>query len=228
MHAQRAGGIGARAHQAAVESAGAHRDGGGGIAADLAGDIDRGAASDGAVDAAVGHRNGAFHDHQVLAFFLFHHAVEHLDRRVRRARHDDFVILPGKEIEDDVGDFRMARSKHRLRASRAVLKLQPDQHRLSRLCRRRRRSARDSARAWPACASVALQNFTSWRRVMPRLLSALARSYSLRAFRTSRQTGMLRSCRRSSFSRPSWSSQSSHWSKPAPVMAEASMISISG
>ena len=47
------------------------------------------------------------------------------------------VVFPGQEIENDVGDIRMARSQHGLRASGAVLELEPDQHGFLRLADRR-------------------------------------------------------------------------------------------
>ena len=84
LHAQRAGRIRVRAHQAAVERAGAHRHGRRGVAADFLGDIDARASADGAVDAAIRRRNRAFHHHQVLALFLFHHAIERRVRVIRR------------------------------------------------------------------------------------------------------------------------------------------------
>jgi hypothetical protein len=40
-------------------------------------------------------------------------------------RHDRFVVFPGEQVKDDIGNRRVARAKHRFCISGAVLKFQP-------------------------------------------------------------------------------------------------------
>ena len=84
--------------------------------------------ADGAVDPVIGRGNRALDDHQVLAFIFLDDAIEHGVGVIARAGHDHLVVLPGKQVENDVGDIRVARSQHGFRASGAILELQPDQH----------------------------------------------------------------------------------------------------
>lgn len=94
-------------------------------------------------------------NHQVFALFLLHYALECGFGLVARSRHDDFVVLPGQEIEHDLQHRWVAGTQDGLGIASAVLKLQSDQHRflgflqrgdhLGDAARRQRQSGRHKA-----------------------------------------------------------------------------------
>ncbi len=82
----------------------------------------------GAVDAVVRRGDGALDHGDILALVLAHDAFQGGFRLLARTRHDDLVILPGQQIEDEFGHGGVAGAQHRFGVARAILELQPDEH----------------------------------------------------------------------------------------------------
>ncbi len=102
-------GFGRRRREAAEGGAGADRDRGRRVAADLAGDLEGRPAADRAVGAVGPGRDRALDDGDVLALVVLDGLGEVLLGLVAGGRHDRLVVVDREHVEDDLGD-RRARS----------------------------------------------------------------------------------------------------------------------
>ena len=131
--AERAGRIRRRRRDAAERGAGSDRDRGHRSAADLTGDLERRLAADRAVGAVLARRDRPLDDGDVLPGVIVDGLGEVLLGLVPGGRHDRLVVVDRERVEHDLRDGRAARPQERLGVAGAVLKLEPDEHRLLRL-----------------------------------------------------------------------------------------------
>lgn len=132
-HTQCAGGVGRGRGNAAKCRAGPDRDGGGGVAADLARNADRRLSADRAIGAVGAGRNGALHHRDVAAGPLLDRFIPVFLGLAPRCRHDRLVVVHRQQVENHFGCRRAAGSQEGFGVPRAVLEFQPDQHRFLRL-----------------------------------------------------------------------------------------------
>ncbi len=167
-YADRAGGVRRRPLRAAIERTGADGDYRRGIPANLLRDIQSRAAADRAISGVAG-GNRTFHDRQVFAGVLMHHAIQNGVGLLAGRRHDGLVIFPREKREHQLSNRWMARAQHRFRVAGAILQLQPYQHRPALLfqgCRNLCRRARGQTQH--GCHRPAkLQKFSSWDSIAP-------------------------------------------------------------
>ena len=131
-------GFGDAAGNAAEGRARPDGDGGGGAAADLAGDVERRPAADRAIRAVGAGRNRALDDGDVAAGPSLTVVVQVLLGLVAGGGHDRLVVVDRQHVEDDLGRRRAAGPQEGLGVARAVLELEPDEHGLLRLLDRPR------------------------------------------------------------------------------------------
>ena len=98
----RAGGVGGRGGEAAIGGAGPHGDGGQGIVADLAGDLQGRSAADATVGAVILRRDGPLHHDDVLASPLLDGLGLGLLGLVTGGGHDGLRIIDREDVEDDL------------------------------------------------------------------------------------------------------------------------------
>ncbi len=160
--ANRARRVWRRGGHAAPGSAGAYRNDRSRTRSRLASKLKRGLAADLAINTAVLHGNGAFDHEQILALVLLHRGLLGGLDLVAGGGEQRLVVVERDDIEDQLFERGMLGAKHRFRAARAFLVVQPDNGRplflgngLGNLCRRTVRQAHGRGDTGAKCHELA-------------------------------------------------------------------------